>query len=80
MTRNQLTGLKVINRALFKAIHIFFDLISNTIALINNITFHLISSVAVFFQSDDVSNFTISGLSKNTILVKNKTVTIFDAL
>ncbi|EAQ90322.1 hypothetical protein CHGG_02257 [Chaetomium globosum CBS 148.51] len=76
VTRNQFVGLKVVNGAPFKAVDIFPDLACGTIALANDVTFHLGPPVAVLLQSDDSAGLAIPGLPNGTILVKSKTVAI----
>ena len=76
VTRNQLIGLKLVNGASFRAVDIFPDLASGTIALSSDVTLHLGPPVAVLLQSDDIADLAIPGLPKGTILVKSKTVAI----
>ena len=76
MTRNQLTGLKLVNGAPFTAIKIFPNFSTNTITLTSDVTLHLGPLAAVLLQLGDIANLTIPGLPKGTILIKSKTVTI----
>lgn len=80
VSRNQLLGLKLVNGASFRAVDIFPDLASGTIALTNDVTLHLGPPAAVLLQSDDIADLTIPGLPKGTILVKSKTVAIPESL
>jgi hypothetical protein len=84
VTRNQLIGLKVVNGAPFKAVDIFPDLASGSIALANDVTLHLGPPVAVLLQSSDTAGLqssdttglAIPGLPNGTILIKSKTVAV----
>jgi hypothetical protein len=76
VTQNQFVGLKVVNGAPFKAVDIFPDLASGTIALAGDVTLHLGPPVAVLLQSDDSAGLAIPGLPNGTILIKSKTVAV----
>jgi hypothetical protein len=76
VTRNQFVGLKVVNGAPFKAVDIFPDFASGTIALASDVTLHLGPPMAVLLQPDDSADLAIPGLPNGTILVKSKTVAI----
>lgn len=76
VTRNQLTGLKLVNRAPFRAVDIFPDLSAGTITLASDATLHLGPPAAVLLQSDDIVDLAIPRLPKGTILIKSKTVAI----
>ena len=80
VTYNQLTGLKLVNRASFRAIEIFPNLASGTISLTGDVTLHLGPPVAVLLQSDNITNLAIPRLPKGTILIKSKTVAILKSL
>jgi hypothetical protein len=80
VTRNQLTGLKLVNGAAFRAVDIFPDLASATIALASDVTLHLGPPAAVLLQSDDIADLAIPGLPKGTILMKSKMVAIPDSM
>ena len=80
VTRNQLTGLKLVNGAPFRAVDILPDFSAGAIALANDATLHLAPPVAMLFQSDDIADLAIPGLPQGTILVKSKTVTIPEAM
>jgi hypothetical protein len=80
VTQNQFVGLKVVNGAPFRAVDIFPDLASGTIALASDVTLHLGPPVAVLLQSDDSAGLAIPGLPKGTILIKSKTVAIPHAM
>jgi len=47
VTRNQFTGLKLVNGAAFRAVEIFPDLSVGTIALASDATLHLGPPIAV---------------------------------
>jgi hypothetical protein len=76
VTRNQFVGLKVVNGAPFKAVDIFPDLASGSIALASDATLHLGPPVAVLLQSEDTAGLAIPGLPNGTILIKSKTVAV----
>lgn len=76
VTRNQLTGLRLVNGASFRAVEIFPDLASGTIALASDVTLYLGPPVAVFLQLDDIVDLAIPRFSTGTILIKSKTVAI----
>jgi hypothetical protein len=76
VTQNQFVGLKVVNGAPFKAVDIFPDLASGTIALASDVTLHLGPPVAVLLESDDSAGLAIPGLPNGTILIKSKTVAV----
>jgi hypothetical protein len=76
MTRNQFVGLKVVNGAPFRAVDIFPDLASGTIALASDLTLRLGPPVAVLLQSDDSAGLAIFGLPNGTVLIKCMTVAI----
>src|SRR5437870_5204673 len=80
VTRNQLTGLKLVNGATFRALNIFPDLASGTIALASDVTLHLGPPAAVLLQSDEIGDLAIPGLPKGTILIKSKMVAIPDTM
>ncbi|KNB04789.1 hypothetical protein FOXG_19407 [Fusarium oxysporum f. sp. lycopersici 4287] len=80
VTRNQLTGLKLVNGAPFKAVDIFPDLACGTIALASDVTLHLGPPAAVLLQSDDIADLAVPGLPKGTLLIKSKTVVIPDSM
>jgi hypothetical protein len=80
VTRNQFVGLKVVNGAPFKAVDIFPDLASGTIALARDVTLHLGPPAAVLLQSDDSAGLAVPGLPNGTILIKSKTVAISSAM
>ncbi len=80
VTRNQFVGLKVVNGAPFKAVDIFPDLASGTIALASDATLYLGPPAAVLLQSDDIADLAIPGLPVGTILLKSKTVAIPEAM
>jgi len=79
-TRNQLTGLKLVNGASFAAVDIIPDFASRTIALASDVTLHLAPPAAVLLQSDDIADLAIPGLPNGTILIKSKTVAIPDSV
>jgi hypothetical protein len=76
VTRNQFVGLKVVNGAPFRAVDIFPDLLSGTIALASDVTLHLGPPVAVLLESDDSAALAIPGLPNGTILIKSTTVAV----
>ena len=76
VTRNQFVGLKVVNGAPFKAVDIFPDLTTGTIALASDVTLHLRPPVAVLLQSDDSADLAIPGVPNGTVLIKSKAVAI----
>jgi len=76
VTRNQLTKLKLVNRAPFIVIKIFPNLSAGTITLTSDVILHLAPPVAVLLQLDDIANLVILGLPKGMILIKSKTVAI----
>ncbi|KAK4118192.1 hypothetical protein N657DRAFT_716165 [Parathielavia appendiculata] len=76
VTRNQFVGLKVVNGAPFRAVDIFPDLASATIALAGDVTLHLGPPVAVLLQSDDSTDLAIPGLPNGTILIKSTTFAV----
>jgi ATP-dependent DNA helicase PIF1 len=78
VTRNQFIGLKVVDRASFKAVDIFPDLAASTITLASDVTLYLSSPVAILLQSDDIAGIIIPGLPKGIILMKSKKVAILD--
>jgi ATP-dependent DNA helicase PIF1 len=80
VTRNQFVGLKVVNGAPFKAVDIFPNLASGTIALASDATLHLGPPMAVLLESDDSAGVAIPGLPNGTILIKSKTVAIPNAM
>ncbi|KAF6528270.1 hypothetical protein HZS61_008572 [Fusarium oxysporum f. sp. conglutinans] len=80
VTRNQLTGLKLVNGAPFKAVDIFPDHACSTIALASDVTLHLGPPAAVLLQSDDIADLAVPGLPKGTLLIKSKTVVIPDSM
>jgi len=80
VTRNQLLGLKLVNGASFRAVDIFPDLASSTIALASDVTLYLGPPAAVLLQSDDIANLIMPRLPKGIILVKSKTVAISKSL
>ncbi|RXG41776.1 hypothetical protein VDGE_30528 [Verticillium dahliae] len=80
VTRNQLTGLKLVNGAPFRAVDIIPDLAFRTIALASDVTLHLGPPAAVLLQSDDIADLGIPGLPKGTILVKSKMVAIPESM
>ncbi|KAH7190414.1 hypothetical protein DER44DRAFT_753229 [Fusarium oxysporum] len=80
VTRNQLTGLKLVNGAPFKAVDIFPDLACGTIALASDVTLHLGPPAAVLLQSDDIADLAVPGLPKGTLLIKSKRVVIPDSM
>jgi hypothetical protein len=80
VTRNQLTRLKLVNGAPFRAVDIVPNLSAGTIALASDATLHLAPPAAVLLQSDDIADLTIPGLPSGTILIKSKTVAIPDAM
>ncbi|KAL6406058.1 hypothetical protein AUP68_10619 [Ilyonectria robusta] len=80
VTRNQLTGLKLVNGAPFRAVDIFPDLACGTIALASDVTLHLAPPAAILLQSDDIADLEVPGLPKGTILIKSKTVVIPDSM
>jgi hypothetical protein len=80
VTRNQLPGLKLVNGAAFRAVDIFPDLASATIALASDVTLHLGPPVAILLQSDDIADLAIPGLPKGTIMMKSKMVAIPDSM
>jgi hypothetical protein len=76
VTRNQFVGLKVVNGAPFRAVDIFPDLASGTIALASDVTLHLGPPVAILLQSDDSAGLAIPGLPNGTIPIKSTTVAV----
>ena len=80
MTRNQFTGLKLVNGAAFRAVEIFPDLSVGTIALARDATLYLGPPVAVLLQSDDIADLVIPGLPVRTILLKSKMVAVPSAM
>ena len=80
VTRNQLTGLKLVNGAPFSAVDIFPDLAYGTIALASDATLHLGPPAAILLQSDDIAGLAIPGLPQGTILIKSKTLAIPEAM
>lgn len=62
VTRNQLTGLKLVNGAPFRAVDIVPDLSFDTIALASDVTPHLGPPAAVLLQSDNIVELAIPGL------------------
>jgi hypothetical protein len=80
VTRNQLTGLKLVNGAPFRAVDIIPDLSVGTIALTSDVTLHLGPPAAVLLQSDDIADLTIPGLPPGMILLKSKTVAIPESM
>jgi hypothetical protein len=76
VTRNQFVGLKVVNGAAFKAVDIFPDFASGTIALASDVTLYLGPPVAVLLQSDGNAGLAIPGLPNGMILIKSKTVAV----
>ncbi len=79
-TRNQLTGLKLVNGAPFRAVDIFPDLSAGTIALASDATLHLGPAAAVLLQADDIAGLATPGFPKGTILLKSSKVAIPDAM
>jgi hypothetical protein len=77
-TRNQLTGLKLVNGAPFRAVDIVPDLSASTVALASDATLHLGPPMAALLQPDDIAGLAIPGLPNGTILIKSKTVAIPD--
>jgi hypothetical protein len=75
VTRNQFVGLEVVNGAPFRAVDIFPDLASGTIALASDVTLHLGPPVAILLQSDS-AGLAIPGLPNGTILIKSTTVAV----
>lgn len=80
VTRNQFTGLKVVNGAPFDAVDIFPDTAAGTIALTIDATLHLGPPAGVLLQSSETANISIPGLPQGTILLRSKTVAIPDAM
>jgi ATP-dependent DNA helicase PIF1 len=80
VTRNQLTGLKLVNGAPLRAVDIFPDLSAGTIALASDATLHLGPPAAVLLQSDDIADVATPGLPRGTILIKSKTAAIPNAM
>jgi hypothetical protein len=80
VTRNQFTGLKVVNGAPFEAVDIFPDPAAGTIALASDATLHLGPPEGVLIQSSETADIAIPGLPRGTILLKSKTVAIPDAM
>jgi hypothetical protein len=76
VTQNQFVGLKVVNGAPFRAVDIFPDLASGTIALASDVTLHLGPPMGVLLESDDSAGLAIPGLPNGTILIKSKTVAV----
>ena len=62
VTRNQLTALKVVNGAAFKAVDIFPNFAFGIIALASDVTLHLGPPAAILLQSDDIADLAIPGL------------------
>jgi hypothetical protein len=80
VTRNQLTGLKLVNGAAFRAVDIVPDLSAGTIALASDATLHLGPPAAVLLQSDGIADLATPGLPSGTILIKSKRVAIPNAM
>ncbi len=76
MTRNQLTGLKLVNGAPYRAVEVYPDLSAGSITLASNGTPHLAPSLAVLLQSDDVGDLAIPRLPTGAILIQSKAVAI----
>ena len=76
VTRNQLTGPKLVNGATFQAVDIVPDSTFDTIALASDMTLNLGPPAAVLLQSNNIVDLAIPGLPHGVILVKSKTVAV----
>ena len=80
VTRNLHVGLKIVNGAPFTAVDMVPDPAYATIAVADDVTFHLGPPLAVLLQSDAIGDVAIPGLPPGTILLGSKTVAIPDAM
>jgi len=80
VTRNLHVGLKLVNGAPFKAMDVIPDPAYATIAVADDVTFHLGPPLAVLLQSDAIADLAIPGLPPGTMLLPSKTVAIPEAM
>jgi hypothetical protein len=78
VTRNPVHRVEGGQWASFKAVEIFPDLPSGTIALASDVTFHLAPPMTILLQSDDIADVAIPVLPKWIILIKRTMVAIPD--
>lgn len=79
-TRNLHVGLKLVNGAPFTAVDVVTDPAHASVAVADDVILHLGPPLTILLQSDAIADLAIPGLPPGTILLRNKTVTIPDAM
>lgn len=76
LTKNQLTGLKLVNGAPFRAVEVFPDPSFPGIALAGDVTLHLGPPAAMLIESEATAETAVPGLPKGMMLVKPEAVRV----